>query len=237
MTIAREIGDTSDGPLRAGYRMDQKLCLRGVNFWVHWELKEVDAPRFARWEGKGPARSTAIIEERLEAKDGGTHIDYRNEFKAPLGPLGAAASRVVTGGVPEKEAPPRSRRSRRCSKAASDGPLRSGLRQDAATAERELALAVGQGHVDLRTRVARDRADRGGDVVGRARRCTRGRGHSVAASDALDLVGASVDEDDDRRRRQPRARSALAARPDDDHRGAAGARGEAPQDPRGERLR
>ena len=104
VTISREIGEYSPGPLRPGYRMDQKLCLRGVSFWVHWELKEIDAPWFARWEGKGPARSKAVIEDRLAERDGGTRFDYRNEFKAPLGPLGAAASRVVTGGIPEKEA-------------------------------------------------------------------------------------------------------------------------------------
>jgi uncharacterized protein YndB with AHSA1/START domain len=104
VTIAREVGKTSDGPMRPGYKMEQKLCLRGVSFWVHWELEEIDAPWFARWEGRGPARSKAIIEDRLAEHDGGTRFDYRNEFKAPLGPLGAAASRVVTGGIPEKEA-------------------------------------------------------------------------------------------------------------------------------------
>ena len=104
VTIAREVGETSTGDFRPGYRMDQKLCLRGVTFWVHWELKELDAPYFARWEGKGPARSKAVIEDRLSEHDGGTRFDYRNEFKAPLGPLGAAASRIVTGGIPEKEA-------------------------------------------------------------------------------------------------------------------------------------
>ena len=104
VTIAREVGETSDGPLRPGYEMKQKLCLRGVSFWVDWELKEIDAPLFARWEGKGPARSKAVIEDRFSEEDGGTRFDYRNEFKAPLGPLGAAASRVVTGGIPEKEA-------------------------------------------------------------------------------------------------------------------------------------
>ncbi|HEX8207604.1 MAG TPA: SRPBCC family protein [Solirubrobacteraceae bacterium] len=104
VTIAREVGETSGGAMKEGYKMDQKLCLRGVSFWVHWELKEIDAPWFARWEGKGPARSKAIIEDRLSEHDGGTRFDYRNEFKAPLGPLGAAASRVVTGGIPEKEA-------------------------------------------------------------------------------------------------------------------------------------
>ncbi len=104
VTIAREVGETSDGAFRPGYKMDQKLCLRGVSFWVHWTLVQVDAPWFARWEGRGPARSKAVIEDRLTEHDGRTRFDYRNEFKAPLGPLGAAASRVVTGGIPEKEA-------------------------------------------------------------------------------------------------------------------------------------
>ncbi|HEX2084648.1 MAG TPA: SRPBCC family protein [Solirubrobacteraceae bacterium] len=104
VTIAREVGAYSDGPMRPGYKMDQKLCLRGVSFWVHWTLVEVDAPRFARWEGRGPARSKAVIEDRLSAVDGGTRFDYSNEFNAPLGPVGAAASRIVTGGIPEKEA-------------------------------------------------------------------------------------------------------------------------------------
>ena len=104
VTIAREVGDTSDGPMKAGYKMDQKLCLRGVSFWVHWELKEYDAPWLARWEGKGPMRSKAIIESRLSEHNGGTRFQYRNEFRTPMGALGAAASRVVTGGIPEREA-------------------------------------------------------------------------------------------------------------------------------------
>ncbi len=104
VTIVRGIHDVDDGPMRVGFRMGQTLCLRGVPFKVKWELKEIDAPYFARWEGRGPARSKAIIEDRLSEHEGGTRFDYRNEFKAPLGPLGAAASRVVTGGIPEKEA-------------------------------------------------------------------------------------------------------------------------------------
>jgi hypothetical protein len=35
---------------------------------------------------------------------GGTRFHYTNEFKAPGGPLGAAASRVLVGGLPEREA-------------------------------------------------------------------------------------------------------------------------------------
>jgi uncharacterized protein YndB with AHSA1/START domain len=104
VTIAREVGESDDGPLRKGFQMAQKLCLRSVPFWVHWELKEVDAPHYARWEGHGPMRSKAVIEDRLEAVNGGTRFRYRNEFKAPLGPLGAAAQKIVAGGVPEREA-------------------------------------------------------------------------------------------------------------------------------------
>lgn len=105
VTIARGLGHVDDGPLRAGFRMDQRLCLRGVDFKVTWRLEEVDAPWFARWEGRGPARSRALIENRLsERGGGGTHFDYRNEFKAPFGPLGSMATKTLVGGVPEREA-------------------------------------------------------------------------------------------------------------------------------------
>lgn len=104
VTIVDRIERVDPGPVRAGFRMSQTLCLRGVHFKVHWTLEEVDAPRFARWEGKGPARSTAVTENRLSERNGRTHFDYRNEFRTPFGPLGAAASRVIVGGIPEKEA-------------------------------------------------------------------------------------------------------------------------------------
>jgi hypothetical protein len=49
-------------------------------------------------------RSKAIIENRLEERDGKTVYRYKNEFKAPFGPLGSTAEKVLAGGVPEKEA-------------------------------------------------------------------------------------------------------------------------------------
>lgn len=104
VTIARAVDRADSGPPRVGFEMEQTLCLRGVSFHVKWKLAELDAPHFVRWEGKGPARSKAITENRLTARDGGTHFDYRNEFKTPLGPLGAAASRVLVGGISEREA-------------------------------------------------------------------------------------------------------------------------------------
>jgi hypothetical protein len=36
--------------------------------------------------------------------NGGTDFHYVNEFSAPGGPLGKAASRVLVGGLPKKEA-------------------------------------------------------------------------------------------------------------------------------------
>jgi uncharacterized membrane protein len=85
--------------------MDQTLCLRGANFKVHWTLTEYEEPERATWEGRGPAHSYARTAYRVKPREGGgTRFEYENEFKAPGGLLGAAASRVIVGGVPHREA-------------------------------------------------------------------------------------------------------------------------------------
>jgi uncharacterized membrane protein len=104
VTIVDAVSNVDRGPLRPGFRMDQTLHLRGVRFKVHWRLDLVSPPYRARWQGSGPARSSAVTEHRLSIRDGRTHVDYRNEFRTPFGPLGAAASKVIVGGIPEKEA-------------------------------------------------------------------------------------------------------------------------------------
>ena len=105
VTIHRDVSHVSSKTLSAGSTMDQTLCLRGVNFHVHWTLVEVDAPRLAQWEGRGPAHSTAVIRYQLaDAGDGATAFEYTNEFTAPGGILGTMASRVIVGGVSEREA-------------------------------------------------------------------------------------------------------------------------------------
>jgi carbon monoxide dehydrogenase subunit G len=105
VTIHRRLDDHDGGRPHAGYEMEQTLCLRGVNFKVKWELVRCEQPFHAEWHGRGPARSHAETEYRLGANgDGGTRFGYRNEFRAPLGPLGAVASRAIVGGLPRREA-------------------------------------------------------------------------------------------------------------------------------------
>ena len=105
MTIHRRVNSRDAGPPREGYEMDQTLHLRGANFKVRWTLTEADRPDRATWEGRGPAHSYARTAYALhDLNGGGTRFEYENEFKAPGGFLGAAASRMLIGGVPEREA-------------------------------------------------------------------------------------------------------------------------------------
>jgi uncharacterized membrane protein len=105
VTIHRRINASDSGPPREGYEMDQTLHLRGANFKVHWTLTEADRPDRATWEGRGPAHSYARTSYVLKSVDGDkTRFEYENEFKPPGGFVGAAASRMLIGGVPEREA-------------------------------------------------------------------------------------------------------------------------------------
>jgi uncharacterized protein YndB with AHSA1/START domain len=104
VTIHRELLHADDGPPRVGYSMDQRIQMRGVSLEVHWKLAVCDPSKLAVWEGRGPARSRAHSEYVLQAQDGGTRFDYRNEFRPPLGPVGAVVSRALVGGIPQREA-------------------------------------------------------------------------------------------------------------------------------------
>jgi uncharacterized protein YndB with AHSA1/START domain len=105
VTIHRDVTDVSTHPLRPGSTMRQMLCLRGVNFHVNWKLVDLDQPHRATWDGQGPAHSRAVIRYHLsEDGDESTVFAYTNEFKAPGGPLGNVASRVIVGGLSEREA-------------------------------------------------------------------------------------------------------------------------------------
>lgn len=105
VTIHRALRGNPSLPLREGSTMDQVLQLRGVPFHVHWTLTEVSAPNLARWEGRGPAHSRALIGYRLSPDgESGTRFQYTNEFTPPGGRLGIVASRVIVGAASEREA-------------------------------------------------------------------------------------------------------------------------------------
>ncbi|MGA7704817.1 MAG: SRPBCC family protein [Solirubrobacteraceae bacterium] len=105
VTIHRKLRHSDEGAVRKGYHMDQQIHLRGVSVDVHWTLVQCVPGKHAVWEGRGPARSRARTEYTLTpVSNGCTRFDYRNQFHAPLGPLGAIASRALVGGMPEREA-------------------------------------------------------------------------------------------------------------------------------------
>jgi uncharacterized protein YndB with AHSA1/START domain len=104
VSIHRRVNSKDDGKPREGYEMNQTLCLRGANFKVKWKLTEADRPDRATWEGRGPAHSYARTSYRLSPNGNGTHFEYENEFTAPGGFIGKAASRALMGGVPQREA-------------------------------------------------------------------------------------------------------------------------------------
>ena len=104
VTIHRRVNSRDAGKPHEGYEMNQTLCLRGANFKVKWKLTEADRPERATWEGRGPAHSYARTSYRLSPNGHGTHFEYENEFTAPGGFIGKAASRALMGGVPQREA-------------------------------------------------------------------------------------------------------------------------------------
>ena len=104
VTIHRSVKNVSSRPLEKGATMDQVMCIRGVTFRVHWTLVDVDPARHAEWEGRGPAHSHARIRYELSGADGNTSFEYINDFTAPGGRLGNAASRVIVGAASEREA-------------------------------------------------------------------------------------------------------------------------------------
>ena len=105
VSIHRKICDVDDGPVREGFKVEQRMALRGAPFTVHWTLTECDAPKVGTWEGKGPAGSYARVTNKLSPNgNGGTHFEYENTFEAPGGAMGRLASRVLVGGMPKREA-------------------------------------------------------------------------------------------------------------------------------------
>lgn len=104
VTTHDSVSGASPGPVSAGDSFTQKLRLAGKSFKVDWTVIEAEEPRMARWEGDGPAGSTARVVYRLEPEDGGTRFDYENEFALPGGAFGKVAGGLLSAAPGGREA-------------------------------------------------------------------------------------------------------------------------------------
>lgn len=98
------VAGTEPGPVGQGASFAQKLRLAGKSFEVEWTVVEAEAPRLARWEGDGPAGSSATVVYRLAEQDGKTRFDYENEFSLPGGLVGRAAGGMLAAAPGGREA-------------------------------------------------------------------------------------------------------------------------------------
>jgi len=105
VTICRAVLHVDAGTPQPGGQCRQRYALRGAPFVVTWTLDSLVPDRHISWTGRGPARSIASIEQDLEPiEGGGTRLRYRNDFRAPGGVFGAAASRALMGDTADHEA-------------------------------------------------------------------------------------------------------------------------------------
>jgi uncharacterized protein YndB with AHSA1/START domain len=92
----RSVSDVPGGKLEQGSEFEQTLSLAGREFHVRWRVTELEAPRLAVWEGRGPARSKATVRYELSENGDGTRFLYCNDYALPGGPVGAAAGGAVS---------------------------------------------------------------------------------------------------------------------------------------------
>jgi uncharacterized protein YndB with AHSA1/START domain len=104
VTTHDSVAGAKPGPVAEGDEFTQKMRLAGKSFAVEWRVIEADLPSLARWEGDGPAGSTAKVSYRLEPEDGGTRFDYENEFALPGGMLGKVAGGLLSAAPGRREA-------------------------------------------------------------------------------------------------------------------------------------
>ena len=103
VSIHRDFPTPPPTDVETGTRFEQTLAVAGTPFKVEWTAVEVRGPEQLSWEGIGPAGTTARTTYSLTAAGEGTHFDYENEFKLPVGAIGEAAGSVVAGSA-EREA-------------------------------------------------------------------------------------------------------------------------------------
>jgi carbon monoxide dehydrogenase subunit G len=105
VSIHQKLKQAPAAPLTEGDTLTQCLRLMHKNFDVKWTVEQADKPHKAIWEGHGPVRSKAAVVYALKPDgNGGTRFHYENEFKAPMGPLGAFFADHAFQGTSEREA-------------------------------------------------------------------------------------------------------------------------------------
>jgi len=95
VTIHDRFEDAPD-ELQKGSAMTQRLRVAGQRFTVKWNVTEAERPSRVKWEGRGPAGTSAKVVYDLEQQDGGTRFSYLNEYELPGGAAGRIAGRAVS---------------------------------------------------------------------------------------------------------------------------------------------
>ena len=103
VTAHDSVAGGASGPLREGDAFTQRLRLAGKSFDVDWTVVETDEPG-SRAGGRGAGGVRARVSYRLEAEDGGTRLDYHNEFALPGGGLGKLAGGLLAAAPGKREA-------------------------------------------------------------------------------------------------------------------------------------
>ena len=115
VTTHDSVAGGASGPLREGDAFTQRMRLAGKSFDVDWRVVETDEPHLALG-GRGAGGSRARVRYRLEAEDGGTRFDYRNEFALPGGGLGKLAGGLLAAAPGSARRADRSSACARCSR-------------------------------------------------------------------------------------------------------------------------
>jgi carbon monoxide dehydrogenase subunit G len=104
VTTHDSVRDAPSGTLAAGDSFTQRLKLAGTGFDVRWTVTDCERPARARWEGRGPRGSRALVTYNLAPADGGTRFDYENDFELPGGVLGRVALGLLAAAPGRREA-------------------------------------------------------------------------------------------------------------------------------------
>jgi len=105
VSIHQKLKSAPNGILNEGDKLTQCLRLMHKKFDVKWQVEQARKPKKAVWEGRGPLRSkAAVVYELAPNGNGGTSFHYENEFRAPMGPLGAIFADHAFQRTSEREA-------------------------------------------------------------------------------------------------------------------------------------